>query len=67
MSLIDATPYVEIVRYLMHHGHTGDELAALCGVGHRTIYDLKAGKSSLQEATADKLVRMVMLLPSETP
>ena len=64
-TMIDAQPYTEIVRALHHQHVTFTAMSACADVGLATIRSLYHGKASVQQATADKLHRLVALLPSE--
>lgn len=64
-TMVNAAPFTEVIRYLACHGHSVNSVALFCGIGQRTAYDLFHGKRSVQQATAEKLRRMVQLLPSE--
>lgn len=64
-TMLDAAPFVLIVRALIAQGVHPDALAAFCDVSYGTIRDLRDGKASVQQGTAEKLRRLVLLLPSE--
>ena len=65
-TLVDAKPYGEVVRALIAQGYSRTELAFYADCGYHTIRDLEHGKASVQQRTADKVHRLVALLPEET-
>ncbi len=65
-SLIDASPYVQVVRALLARGFTGTQLGLYADVGPGLIRDLAHGKTRVQARTALKLRRLLDLLPSES-
>lgn len=65
-TLVDSAPYVLIVRALLgHHHRSAQELAVFADVGVKLVYELAHGKTRVQAASAEKLNRLVALLPSD--